>query len=98
MKNKYFNTAREAVDAFVKDGDIIALAGVSSSCVAKELSFAVEESFLETGHPNNLTIMSTSAPIEGINMYAHDGMTSRAILGHFNSNKAFMQYVADNKC
>lgn len=98
MKNKYFNTAREAVDAFVKDGDIIALAGVSSSCVAKELSFAVEESFLETGHPNNLTIMSTSAPIEGINMYAHDGMTSRAILGHFNSNKAFMQYAADNKC
>lgn len=98
MKDKYFHTAREAVDALVKDGDIIALAGVSSSCVAKELSFAVEERFLETGHPANLTIMSTSAPIEGINMYAHDGMTSRAILGHFNSNKLFMQYVADNKC
>ena len=98
MKNKYFNTAREAVDALVKDGDVIALAGVSSSCVAKELAFATEERFLETGSPKNLTIMSTSAPIDGINMFAHDGMCSRAILGHFNSNKAFMQFVADNKC
>lgn len=98
MKNKYYNSAREAVEALVKDGDVVALAGVSSSCVAREPSYALEELFLETGHPCKLTLLSTSAPIDGINMYAHEGMVDKAILGHFNSNTQFQEFVASNKC
>ncbi|HPE16468.1 MAG TPA: CoA-transferase [Oscillospiraceae bacterium] len=98
MKNKYYATAREAVDAFVKSGDTIALAGVSNSCVAKELSFALEEKFLETGEPKNLTVLSMSAPLDGMDMYAHEGMTSRVIVGHYNNNSKLKEFVADGKC
>ncbi|MBR1457676.1 MAG: 3-oxoacid CoA-transferase, partial [Oscillospiraceae bacterium] len=98
MKNKLYASAREAVDALVKDGDVVALAGVSNSCVAKELSFALEERFLETGSPKNLTVMSMSAPLDGMDMYAHEGMTSRVILGHYNNNTALKEFVAGNKC
>ncbi len=98
MKNKLFATAREAVDIFVKDGDVIALAGVSNSCVAKELSFALEERFLETNSPKNLTVLSMTAPLDGMDMYAHEGMTSRIIVGHYNNNTALKEFAAANKC
>ncbi|MCI8477904.1 MAG: hypothetical protein HFE97_06085 [Oscillospiraceae bacterium] len=98
MKNKYFATAREAIDQFVKDGDVIALAGVSNSCVAKELSFALEERFLETGSPRDLTVLSMSAPLDGMDMYAHEGMTSRVIVGHYNNNTKLKEFVAAGKC
>lgn len=98
LKNKLFATAREAVDTFVKDGDVVALAGVSNSCVAKELSFALEERFLETGSPKNLTVLSMSAPLDGMDMFAHEGMTSNVIVGHFNNNAALKEFVASNKC
>lgn len=98
MKNKYFNTAREAIDTFVKDGDVIALAGVSNSCVAKELSFAVEERFLDTGHPRDLTLITTSAPLDGIDMYAHEGLTKAVIAGHYANNNIMKEFIADNKC
>jgi Acyl CoA:acetate/3-ketoacid CoA transferase len=98
LKNKLYASAREAVDALVKDGDVVALAGVSNSCVAKELSFALEARFLETGSPKNLTVLSMSAPLDGMDMYAHEGMTSRVILGHYNNNTALKEFVAANKC
>ena len=98
MKNKYYATAREAVEAIVKDNDVIALAGSSNSCTAKELSYAVEELFLETGHPQNLTLLTTSAPLEGMDMYAHEGMTSRVIAGHYANNEKLKEFIAENKC
>ncbi len=98
MNNKYFATAREAVAAIVKDGDVIALAGSSNSCTAKELSYAVEEVFLETGHPRDLTLVTTSAPLEGMDMYAHEGLTSRVIAGHYANNDKLKEFIADNKC
>lgn len=98
MKNKYYATAKEAIQKIVKDGDAIALAGVSNSCTAKELSYAVEEVFLETGHPKQLTLITTSAPLEGMDMYAHEGMTARVIAGHYANNEALKAFIADNKC
>ena len=98
MQNKYYATAREAIEKYVKDGDTIALAGVSNSCTAKELSLAAEAAFLETGHPANLKLITTSAPLEGLDMYAHDGMTESVIAGHYSNNEAMKEFIADNKC
>ena len=98
MNSKYYKTAKEAISAIVKDNDVIALAGASNSCTAKELSYAVEELFLETGHPKNLTLITTSAPLEGMDMYAHEGLTTRVIAGHYANNEKLKEFIAENKC
>ena len=50
-------TAKEAVQAYVKDGATVAFGGFIGACHAEEVTAAFQSEFLETGHPCNLTIM-----------------------------------------
>ena len=59
MKKVSIITAEEAA-LKVQDGDTIATGGFVSCACPETLSKALEKRFLETGHPQNLTLFSAS--------------------------------------
>jgi acyl CoA:acetate/3-ketoacid CoA transferase len=82
-----FVSAEQAV-ALIKDGDTVGLVGGGSGLVeASCLHAAVEKRFLETSHPNNLTVIHAlgigDQKERGMNRFAHEGMVKRVIGGHW---------------
>jgi propionate CoA-transferase len=49
-------TAAEAV-ALIRDGDAVMVEGFAGQCFAAELTLALEERFLRTGAPRDLTLV-----------------------------------------
>ena len=102
MTKVKFLSADEAA-AMVKDGDTIGLAGGGGGLVeASALHAAVERSFLETGHPQNLTCIHAlgigDRQERGMNRFAHVGMTSRVIGGHWVWSPRMQQMARNNDC
>jgi propionate CoA-transferase len=79
-------SASEAI-AIVRDGDTLCCSGFGSNGVPVELILALEKRFLETGFPNNLTLLFGGGPGDGAsggaNHLAHEGMLKRVIGGHY---------------
>ena len=75
MKNKIV-TAAEAI-AIIRDGDTVACSGFVGSGTPDELIAALEQRFVETGAPRDLTLVFAAAPGDGkdrgLNRLAHDG-------------------------
>src|SRR5262245_55753288 len=87
MSINKFVTA-EAAAALVKDGDTVALIGGGGGlCEATLLHEAIEKRFLETQHPQRLTVIHSlgigDRKSRGINRFAHEGMVKRVIGGHW---------------
>mgnify|MGYP002510909271 CR=1 FL=1 len=98
-------TAQEAAE-LILDQAFLTCAGNMNNCLAEEICAAIEARFLETGHPQNMTIMSASGvgdmgPMGGVfrgfEHFAHDGMIRRVIVGHNGSNHSIMKMQADLK-
>ncbi len=85
MKKKIV-TGAEAV-AIIRDGDTVCCSGFGSNGVPIELILALEKRFLETGSPNNLTLLFGGGPGDGaeggLNRLAHEGLLKRVIGGHY---------------
>ena len=94
METKLY-TAEEAVARFVKTGDFIALAGFGASTLALETIIAIRESFLKSGEPKNLGIMSGGGQL-GLDYFAEEGMLEKAIVGHYGPNPKIAKMVSDN--
>ncbi len=79
-------SASEAI-AILRDGDTLCCSGFGSNGVPVELILALEKRFLETGTPNNLTLLFGGGPGDGatggVNHLAHEGMLKRVIGGHY---------------
>jgi propionate CoA-transferase len=79
-------TAHEAVQ-IIRDGDTIAMDGFIGMCAPEEILVELENIFLETGSPKNLSIIipSTSGDgkDKGLNRLAHTGLLKRVTAGHF---------------
>ena len=91
---------QEALD-LIKDGSVVAATGFVLWGLADEVFKAVEDRFLETGHPNNLTCVYTgSAGLEdsGFDRWAHDGLIGKIIMGHTGLNPKIPAYINANKC
>lgn len=75
-------TAKEAV-ASIQDGSTIAVCGCENILLPDYLLQHLEERFLETGHPRDLTEMHTiihgMGPGLGLEHFAHEGMTKKVI-------------------
>ncbi|MBE6821896.1 MAG: acyl CoA:acetate/3-ketoacid CoA transferase [Ruminococcaceae bacterium] len=93
-------TAREAAD-LVPDHVNLATSGFIGASFPEELALAIEERFMETGSPKDLTLLFCAAQGDakekGLNHFAHEGLVSRAIGAHWGLAPKLGKMAADNK-
>lgn len=100
MKKVSIISAEEAA-LKVQDGDTIATGGFVSCACPETLSKALEKRFLETGHPNNLTLFFAAGQGHrdgtGGDHYGHEGMVKRVIGGHWDRAPRLGELALNNK-
>lgn len=95
-------SAQEAAK-LIHDGDTVASAGMGIMGLCEEVIRAAEQEFLESGHPNNLTLFygahQGDNPIVkyGWDRWAHDGMLKRWIGGFLGASPKIGQLCRENK-
>src|SRR5882724_4938098 len=98
--NKFMTAAAAA--ALITDGDTVALIGGGGGlCEAACLHEAIEQRFLETGHPRRLTVIHSlgigDRKTRGMNRFAHEGMVKRVIGGHWVWSPRMQQLAKEEK-
>ena len=100
MSKKPIITAAEAA-AWVQDGMTVTTSGFVASCMPEALTKALEQRFVETGSPKDLTLFYAAAQGNrdgsGADHFAHEGMTKRVIGGHWNMVPELGKLVMENK-
>lgn len=95
-----FMTAAEAVK-LIQEGDVIATEGFVGNLFPEELAIALEKRFLETGKPQNLTLIYAAGQGDGsergLNHLAHEGLIKRVIGGHWNLAPKMVKLAVENK-
>lgn len=91
---------QEAV-SIIKDGSTLASAGFIGCAIAEYTFKAIEKSFLETGHPSNLSLV-WSAPIgdgsgKGIDRLGHEGLAASVVTSHLNLLPKLQALIDANK-
>ena len=94
-------TAEEAIK-FIKPGATVAVSGFIGMGHPEEISQAVEESFLKTGSPNNLTLTYGASQNDGksnwgLNRWCKEGLISKIIAGHFNLQPDMVKLINQEK-
>lgn len=93
-------TAQEAA-SMVTDHMTITTSGFVASGLPESLSCALEERFIKTGQPRDLTLFYAAAlgnrDGSGAEHFAHEGMTKRVIGGHWNMAPKLGELVLENK-
>ena len=81
-----FITAKE-VPALIRDGDTIYTTGMMMAGLAEQALLEMEQSFLATGHPRDLTFYTPvgqgNFKDKGMAHFAHEGMTRRVVAAHY---------------
>ena len=85
MKNKVV-TASEAI-ALVRDGDTLVNTGFVGCGAPEDLLVMLEQRFMETRSPRNLTLLFAAGQGDGaergLNRLGHDGLLKRVVGGHW---------------
>lgn len=96
-------TAREAVQ-YIKEGDTIGVNGFGFGFgFAEEIAKAMEERYMETKSPQNLTLLFASGCGDGgygdfgLNHLAHKGMLRRVIGGHLGLAVKLSEMIVNNQ-
>lgn len=99
MRRPVFISGPEAAD-MIRDGSTILPVGMTLVSAAETVLKAIEQRFLQTGSPNGLTIVHSCGQSDrdrGIQHFAHEGMISRIIGGHWGLQPKMMELIAENK-
>ncbi|MFM8866262.1 MAG: CoA-transferase [Limnohabitans sp.] len=96
-----FMTAHEAAQ-LINDGDTVGLMGGGGGLMeATHMFEAIQERFLTTQRPRNLTVMHAlgigDKKTKGMNCLAHEGLVKRVIGGHWVWSPAMQQLALSNK-
>lgn len=90
-------TALEAV----KDNDVVVTSGFVGCSNPEGLEWALEDRFLKTNSPKNLTLFYVAGQGDGdcksVNRFAHEGLLKKIVAAHFNKAPKIMEMMAANK-
>ena len=93
-------TAAEAV-RLIRDGDAVVVEGFVGQGFAEELTLALEERFLHTGTPRDLTLVFTVAQGNrqgrGLDRLCYEGLVKRAVGGHWALSVELGKMALENK-
>jgi acyl CoA:acetate/3-ketoacid CoA transferase len=100
MQTKFMTAAQAA--QLIQDGDTVGLMGGGGGLMeATHLFDAVQERFLSTQAPKNLTVMHAlgigDKKTKGMNCFAHEGLVKRVIGGHWVWSPAMQKLALANK-
>ncbi|MBR0600092.1 acyl CoA:acetate/3-ketoacid CoA transferase [Sinanaerobacter chloroacetimidivorans] len=95
-------TAEQAAN-LVEDGDTVITSGFVGNCNPEELSKAIEQRFLQTGSPRDLTYFYSASQGDrsgttGGDHFAHEGLVKRVIVGHYATAPKLGALCLANKC
>lgn len=101
MSVTQFLTA-EAAAALIKDGDTVAIAGNGAGMISAEAIFAaIEQRFLTTGSPRDLTLVHSLGLGDranlGTNRFAHEGLVRKVIAAHFTWSVRMQELIKAEK-
>jgi propionate CoA-transferase len=101
MSTTEFMDARGAAD-LINDGDTVAISGNGAGMISAEAIFAaLEQRFLETGHPCDLTLVHSLGLGDrgalGTNRFAHEGLLRKVIAAHFTWSPKIQQLIREEK-
>ncbi|NIZ46452.1 hypothetical protein HCT46_00720 [Spirochaetales bacterium BR208] len=98
--NVQFITSDQAV-ALINDNEVLTSGGFIGTAVPEELFYALEQRFLQTQKPRNLTLfLPTSqgdAKEKGANHLAHEGLLKCVIAGHWGLMPKLGKMALDNR-
>jgi len=93
--------SKEEAANLIQDGQMIANGGFVGCNVAETLLRGLEERFLKTGSPKNLSLIHAAGQGDGIdrgvNRMGYEGLLKRIIGGHFNMAPKVGKLVVTNK-
>lgn len=93
-------SASEAI-ALIRDGDSVSCSGFVGIGTPEALIAALEQRFITTQEPRDLTLVFAAAPGDGhsrgINRLAHEGLVKRAIGGHWALVPRLAALAIDNR-
>ncbi|MDM0109182.1 CoA-transferase [Variovorax sp. J22R24] len=93
-------SAQEAV-ALIRDGDAVSCSGFVGIGTPDALIEALEQRFIETRGPSDLTLVFAAAPGDGkdrgLNRLAHEGLVKRAIGGHWSLVPKLARMATENR-
>ena len=101
MPTTRFVDAADAA-ALIQDGVTVAISGNGAGMISAEAVFAaIEQRFLETGHPRDLTLVHSLGLGDrgalGASRFAHEGMLRKIIAAHFTWSPKMQQLIREEK-
>ena len=87
--------------AVLQDGDVLATSGYGGYGMPEQLLVALEQRFLDSGHPRGLTLVHATGQgdgkDQGLNRLAHEGLLARVIGGYYGLTPRIADLVLQNK-
>lgn len=101
MRKPEIITAKEAVKR-IADGSSVAIIAMTQVSMCTAIVKEIEKSFLEEGHPRDLTYVHTCGQASagkdgGMQYIAHEGLLKRVIGGHWGQSSRMMDLITQNK-
>lgn len=94
-------TVSDAIKTYIKDGSTVSFAGFVGSAHAEEVSSAIEQEYLATGSPKDLTVVYSAgigdSKDKGLNHLGVEGLVSKVIGGHWGLVPKLQKLAFENK-
>lgn len=92
----------EQAAELIQDGDRVVMSGFIGMAHPQEITYAIEDRFLKTGHPRDIdlyfpTNVGDGTDKLGMNHLGHEGLLRSIVGGHWNLVPALAKLVNENK-